>query len=97
MNLIFLNFINSKTSDPHRLILNLKIKQSREEKVNALFYQILIFIIHGKIQKRHITKINYKISAPTWNEEFELLDGSYLIPDIQDYFEYISKKHGENN
>ena len=36
------------------------------------------------------------MSAPTWNEEFALPDGSYSISDIQDYFEYISKKHGEN-
>ena len=36
-----------------------------------------------------------KISAPTWNDEFELPDGSYLISDIQDYFEYILKKHEE--
>ena len=32
-----------------------------------------------------------KISAPTWNDEFDLPDGSYLISDIQDYFEYIIK------
>ena len=38
----------------------------------------------------------FKISAPTWNEEFELPDGSYSISDIQDYFEYILKKHSES-
>ena len=37
----------------------------------------------------------FKISAPTWSEEFELPDGSYSISDIQDYFEYILKKHSE--
>ena len=37
-----------------------------------------------------------KISAPTWNDEFELPDGSYSVSDIQDYFKYILKKHGEN-
>ena len=37
-----------------------------------------------------------KINVPTWNHEFELLDGSYLILDIQDDFEYNLKKHGEN-
>ena len=36
----------------------------------------------------------FKISAPTWNEEFELPDGAYFISDIQNYFKYISKKHG---
>ena len=38
----------------------------------------------------------FKISAPTWSEEFELPDGSYSISDIQEYFEYILKKHSEN-
>ena len=37
----------------------------------------------------------FKVSTPTWNAEFELPDGSYSIPDIQDYFVYILKKHGE--
>ena len=35
------------------------------------------------------------MSAPTWNEKFELPDGSYFISDIQNYFEYILKKHGK--
>ena len=34
-----------------------------------------------------------KISAPTWNEQFELPDGSNSVSDIQDYFEYILKKN----
>ena len=38
----------------------------------------------------------FKISAPTWIEEFKLPDGSYSISDIHDYFEYILKKHSEN-
>ena len=37
----------------------------------------------------------FKISAPKWNEEFELPEGSYFISDVQDYFEYILKKHWE--
>ena len=32
------------------------------------------------------------MSAPTWNDEFDLLDGSYSISDIQDYLGYIVKK-----
>ena len=34
----------------------------------------------------------FKISAPTWNETFDLPDGSYDISEIQDYIEYIIKK-----
>ena len=57
---------------------------------NVLFYQILACTIHGKYKK--IKKYKFKISAPTWNEEFELPNGSYSVSDIQDYFEYILKK-----
>ena len=35
----------------------------------------------------------FKISAPTWNDTFDLPDGSYSIADIQDYFEFVIKKH----
>ena len=38
----------------------------------------------------------FKIYAPTWNDKFELPDESYSVSDIQDYFEYIFKKHGED-
>ena len=38
----------------------------------------------------------FKISATTWNNKFELPDGSYSVSDIQDCFEYILKKNGEN-
>ena len=36
---------------------------------------------------------NFKISAPTWNDKFKLPDDLYSVSDIQDYFEYIIKKH----
>ena len=59
-----------------------------------LLYQILIFTIHGKTITYNNNK--FRISAPTWSDEFELPDGSYSISDIQDYFHYIFKKHSEN-
>ena len=37
--------------------------------------------------------LKFKTSAPKWNEEFELHDGSYSVSDMQDYFEYIIKEH----
>ena len=36
------------------------------------------------------------MSAATRYDEFELPDGSHSVSDIQDYFEYILKKHGES-
>ena len=38
----------------------------------------------------------FKISAPTRNDKFELPDRSYSVSNIPDYFEYIFKNHGEN-
>ena len=59
-----------------------------------LLYQILVFTIHGKKNIKKSYKNNqFKISGQTWNETFELTDGLYSVSDIQDYFEYIMKKH----
>ena len=35
----------------------------------------------------------FKISAPAWNDEFDLPDRSYSIADIQHYFEFISLRN----
>ena len=43
--------------------------------------------------KSEYDKTKFKISAPTYNDEFNLPDGSYSVSHIQDYFEYIIKKH----
>ena len=43
--------------------------------------------------KSKYNKNVFKISAPTWNDNFDLPDGSYSISDIQDYFGFIIKKH----
>ena len=46
-----------------------------------------------KSHKKEIRNKKFRKSAPTWNEEFELPDGAYSVSNIQDYFEYILKKH----
>ena len=87
----------SKTSDPHRILLNLtnKIDLRRNDEYIALS-NLSIYYTWKNIQKSYKNN-KFKILAPTWNEEFELPDGSYSISDIQDYFEYILKKHGKNS
>ena len=47
-----------------------------------LLYQILAFTIHEKIFKKSCKNNKLKISAPTWNEKFEILDGSYSVFDF---------------
>ena len=82
---------NSKISDSHRLLLNLsdKINLKRSDKCVALS-NLSIYYTRKNIKKLY--RINkFKISAPSWNEEFELSDGSYSVSDIQNYFDYIIK------
>ena len=96
MDTIFMNSENSKTSEPHVLILKLtdKLDLRRGEKIIALS-NLSIYYTWKNIKSSYNNN-KFKISAPTWNDKFELPDGSYSVSDIQDYFEYILKKHGEN-
>ena len=91
-----MNSENSKTSKPHILILKLinKLDLRIGKKVIALS-NLSIYYTWKNIKSSYNNN-KFKISAPTWNDEFELPDGSYSVSDIQDYFEYILKKHGEN-
>ena len=90
-----MNLENTKTSEPHILKLKLtdKLDLRVDKKVIALS-NLSIYYTWNNIKSSYNNN-KFKISAPTWNEEFTLPDGSYSISDIQDYFEYILKKHGE--
>ena len=59
-------------------------------------HQILAFYYTWKNIKSSYNNNKFEISAPTWNDEFELPHESYSVSDIQDYFKYILKKHGED-
>ena len=52
--------------------------------------------MHEKIIKKSYKNNRLKIPVPTWNKKFDLHDGLFSVSDIEDYFEYILKKHGEN-
>ena len=88
-----MNSENSKTSKPHVLILKLtnKLDLRIGEKIIALS-NLSIYYTQKNI-KNSCNNNKFKISAPTWNDKFELPDGSYSVSDIKDYFEYILKKH----
>ena len=66
-----MNSGNSKTSDPHRLSLNLtdKIDLRRKDKYIALS-DLCIYCTWKNI-KKSCENIKFKISVPKWNEEFE--------------------------
>ena len=96
MDTIFMNSENSKTSEYHVLVLKFtdKLNLRRGQKTVALS-NLSIYYTWKNIKSSYNNN-KFKISAPTWNEEFELPDGSYSMSDIQDYFEYILKKHSES-
>ena len=79
METIFINNENSKTNKSHRFRLTLANKLNlKDPNKNMTLTNLSIYYTWTNI-----------ISAPTWNDEFDLPDGSYSISDIQDYFEYI--------
>ena len=93
METIFMNSKNSKTSEPHRFKLDLTDKLNLKNPNKNMALANLSIYYTWKNIKSEYNNNKFKISAPTWNETFDLPDGSYSIDDIQDYFEFIMKKH----
>ena len=91
-----MNSYNSKASKPH--ILKLKLTSKLDLRIGEKIIALSNFSIYytWKNIKSTYNNNKFKISASTWNEEFNLPDGSCSVSDIQDYFEYILKKYGEN-
>ena len=80
-----MNSKNSKTSEPYVLILTDKSDLRRSEK-NVALSNLSIFYLWKNINNFYNNN-NFKISAPTWNDKFELPDGSYSVSGVQYYFE----------
>ena len=96
MGTIFMNIENSKTSKPHRFKLDLtdklNLKTIKKPNKNMALAILNIYYTWKNIKSEYKNN-KFKILAPTWNDTFDLPDGSYSISDIQDYFEFIIKKH----
>ena len=88
-NTIFMNSENSKTSKSHTFALKRtnKLDLGIGEKDIPLSNLSIYYI--WKNMKNSYNNNKFKISAPTWNDEFELPHGLYSVSNIQDYFEYI--------
>ena len=88
-----MNSENSKTSESHRFKLDLTDKLNlKDPKKNMALVNLSIYYTWKNI-KLEYNNNKFKISAPTWNDTFDLSDGSYSISDIQDCFEFIIQKH----
>ena len=95
MDTMFMNSGDSKTSDPHRLLLNLSVKIILKRSDKYVLSSNLSPYYTWKNKKKSYKNNKSKISPPTWNEQFELPDGLYSVSGTQDYFEYILKNMKE--
>ena len=93
METIYMNTESSKTNEPHKFVLNLSQRLDLGSSNKHVTLQNLSIYYAWKNIRKQDKSNKLKIIAAKWNDEFELPDGSYSVSDIQDYIEYIIKKH----
>ena len=93
MDTIFINSEECKASNTQKLLYDLTDKKDLKRVKKSIPLTNLSIYYTWKNIKITYNKNKFRISAPTWNDRFELPDESYYISSIQDYFEYILKKH----
>ena len=91
-----MNSENSKTLKPHALTLKLTSKLDLKiGEIVIVLSNLSIYHTWKNIENSYNNN-GFKISATTWNDEFELPDGSHSLSDIQDYFDFILEKYGQD-
>ena len=93
MDTIFINSEECKASNTQKLLYNLTDKKDLKKGKKSIALTNLSIYYTWKNIKITYNKNKFRTSAPTWNDRFELPDESYYVSNIQDYFEYILKKH----
>ena len=86
-----MNTKNSNTNEPHRFRLSLADKLNLQNPNKNIALGNLSIYYTWKSIKSAYNNNTFKISAPTWNDNFDLPDGFDSIADIRDYFEFIIK------
>ena len=81
-----MNTQNSKTNELHQFRLTLADKLNLKDPTKNMALANLSIYYTWKNVKSAYNNNKFKSSAPTWNDEFDLPDGSYSIEDMQDYF-----------
>ena len=87
-----MNTENSKTNESHKFVLNLSQRLDLRSSDKLVALQNLSIHYTWKNIRKQYKKNKLKIIAPTWNDEFQLPDGSYSVSDIQNYIKFIIKK-----
>ena len=88
-----MNTANSKTKHSNKFVYNFTDKLNLKNPNKKIALANLSIYYTWKNVKSDYNSNKFKISAPTWNDTFDEPDGSYSIAALQNYFEYIIKKH----
>ena len=88
-----MNTANSKTKHLNKFVCNFTDKLNLKNPNKNIALANLSIYYTWKNIKSDYNNNKFKISAPMWNDTFDVPDGSYSIAAIQNYFEYIIKKH----
>ena len=85
MEKIFMNTENSKTNESNKLIYQFadKLNLKNPNNKNMGLVNLSIYYTWKNIKSTY-NNYKFKISASTWNDEFDLPHGFYSISDIQD-------------
>ena len=92
METFFMNSKNNKTNESYKFKYDLIDKLDLKNLNKNMALANLSIYYTWKNVKSTYNNNKFKISAPTWNETFDLPDGLYNISEIQDYIEYTFKK-----
>ena len=91
METISTNTKNSKTNEPHRFRLSLADKLNLKKSNKNIALGNLSINYTWKNIKSAYNNNKVKLSPPTWNDTFDLSNGSYSIADIQQKHETLTE------
>ena len=89
----FMNTLSSRTNKSNRFVYQFTDKLNlKNPNKNIVLANLSVYYTWRNIKPEYNNN-KFEKHAPTWNDEFNLTDGSYSVSDIQHYFEYIIKEH----
>ena len=88
-----MNTLNRTTDESNKYIYQFTDKLNLKNPNKNIALANLSIYYTWKNIKSEYNNNKFKISGPTWNDQFDLPDGLYSVSDVHNYFEYIIKKH----
>ena len=79
--------------EPHKFNISLPKRSDLKNSDKYVALQNLSIYYSWKNIRQQYKNNKLKITAPTWNDVFELPDGCFSVSDIQNYIEYIMRNH----